>query len=109
MLNTINLVQGDDLPYVNLALTKGSNNTPLDISDPEIIVRVFFKSALKKTTLSTITCEKVSPTEGKVRFNFSGGVLNVPPGTYFGEIEIDLKGQTLTIFDPLKFTVRTQF
>lgn len=109
MLNTLNLVQGDDLPYVNLVLTKGADNTPLDISDPNIVVRVFFKSALKKATLSTIICEKVLPAEGKVRFNFSGGVLNVPPGTYFGEIEIDFKGQTLTIFDTLKFTVRAQF
>lgn len=109
MFNTINLVQGDDLPYVNLLLTTGSEKSPLNVSDPDIVVRVLFKSVLKKALLSTITCEKVSPAEGKVRFNFSGGVLNVPPGTYLGEIEINFGGQIQTIYDTLKFIVRAQF
>lgn len=107
MSDLIKLVQGDDLPYINLVLVSAASGTPVDLSNSDTIVRVFFKSALKKTTLSTIICEKVVPAEGKVRFNFSNGVLNVPPGAYIGEIEINFNNKTLTLYDTLKFSVRS--
>lgn len=84
MTDQIKLVQGDDLPYINISLTDSVTGAPINLSDSSIVVRVFFKSVLKKTVLATIVCEKTDPVLGKVRFNFSGGVLNVSPGTYAG-------------------------
>ena len=109
MTDQIKLVQGDDLPYINITLTDGVTGSPINVSDPDIVVRVLFKSVLKKTVLSTILCEKTDPILGKVRFNFSGGVLNVPPGQYEAEIEINFSDRTYTVFDTLNFVVRSQF
>lgn len=104
----IPLVQGDTLPYINIVLTTQPDNAPLDVSDPSVVVRVYFYDAEAGTALSTIVCEKVSPTEGKVRFCFDNGVLDVPEGAYEGEVEIDFDGRTQTIFETLKFIVRSQ-
>jgi len=44
-----------------------------------------------------------------VQFGFTGGVLDVDPGMYEGEIAIDFNGQVQTVFDTLRFTVRANF
>lgn len=105
----IKLVQGDSLPYVYLELSGSLDGSAIDLTDPSTNVRVRFKSTKSRAVLKTILCEKVEPAQGKVRFNFSSGTLDVPPGTYEGEIEIDFDGQTETIYDVLKFVVRPQF
>lgn len=106
MAEKIKLVQGDELPYINLVLTSCVSGMPIDVSNQSTVVRVFFRSALGYPELATIVCEKIDPANGKVRFNFSGGVLDVEPGAYEGEIEINFDGQTQTIYDTLKFVVR---
>ncbi len=40
---------------------------------------------------------------------FTGGVLNVDPGMYEGEIVINFNGQVQTVYDTLRFTVRENF
>ncbi len=109
MTDRIKLVQGDELPYVNLTLTSSDTGSPIDVSGSAVVVRVYFRAANSSQRLSSIICEKVDPTNGKVRFNFIGGVLDVNPGAYEGEIEIDFDGLTQTLYDILKFTVRAQF
>jgi len=44
-----------------------------------------------------------------VRFNFPNGALDVDPGPYEGEVEIDFDGQIQTVYEVIKFTVREQF
>lgn len=107
MSTKIKLVQGDDLPWIRLTLTDPATGSPINISDPGVVVRVHFRAAETDEILSTILCEKVG--SGIVRFNFSNGVLDVEPGLYEGEVEIDFDGQTQTVFDVLKFNVRSQF
>lgn len=110
MAEKIKLVQGDSLPYITLTLTDPSTGEIINVSDADVIVRVKFRAAGSDTVLSTIVCEKVGGgSTGKVRFNFSGGVLNVEPGLYEGEVEIDFDGQIQTVYDVLKFNVRQQF
>jgi hypothetical protein len=71
---------------------------------------VYFRTAGSTSILSTITCEKVDGgTTGVVRFNFPNGVLDVEPGLYEGEVEIDFDGQIQTVYEVLKFNVRSQF
>jgi len=106
----INLVQGDNLPYIKLTLTDPSTGAAINLSDSEIVVRVRFRASGSSTVLSTITCEKVSGgTGGQVRFNFGPGVLDVEPGPYEGEVEVDFDGQLQTVYEVLKFNVRSQF
>jgi len=106
----INLVQGDNLPYIKLTLSDPSTGAAINLSDSEIVVRVRFRAAGSSTVLSTITCEKVGGgTGGQVRFNFGPGVLDVEPGPYEGEVEVDFDGQLQTVYEVLKFNVRSQF
>lgn len=110
MAEKIKLVQGDNLPYIRLSLTDPLTGLPINLSDPEIVVRVYFRAAGSDTVLSTIVCEKLDGgTGGQVRFNFGPGVLDVEPGPYEGEVEVDFDGQTLTVYEVLKFNVRSQF
>jgi hypothetical protein len=50
-----------------------------------------------------------SGTTGQVQFDFLGGVLDVEPGMYEGEVVIDFAGQVQTVYDTLRFTVRENF
>jgi hypothetical protein len=110
MAEKIKLVQGDNLPYITLTLTSSDTGSPIDLSDPGTVVRVYFRAAGSSTILSTLTCSKVdNGLTGKVRFNFPNNTLDVEPGAYEGEVEIDFGGSTQTVFEILKFAVRSQF
>jgi hypothetical protein len=107
MSNTIKLVQGDNLPYIRIAL-KNADETPLDVSSATVAVK--FRAAGTTTTLSTLNCSFVTDgTDGLVLFNFPGTTLNVDAGSYEGEIEINFVGQIQTVYNLLKFTVREDF
>jgi len=110
MAERIKLVQGDNLPYIRLTLTDPADGTVIRIDDPDVYVRVHFRAAGSTNVLATILCEKVGDgTTGQVRFNFPDGVLDVEPGPYEGEVEIDFDGQLQTVYEVMKFNVRSQF
>lgn len=110
MAGKIKLVTGDNLPYVRLTLTDPNTGNPINVSNPDIEVKVYFRAAGSETVLATLTCNKVDGgTNGVVRFGFPGNTLNVEPGLYEGEVEIDFDGQKQTIYEVLKFVVREQF
>ncbi len=73
--------------------------------------RVYFRRAGETTVLSTLACTNVSTgADGLVRFNFPAPALDVEPGSYEGEVEIEFApGDTQTVFKPLKFLVREEF
>jgi uncharacterized protein (DUF1684 family) len=107
MAERIRLVQGDNLPYIKLAL-KNADGTPLDVSDATVVVK--FRASGNTTTLSILSCSFVTDgTDGLIVFNFTGNTLDVPPGSYEGEIEIDFAGQIQTVYSTLKFLVREDF
>jgi hypothetical protein len=110
MADKIKLVQGDTFPTVRLTLTDPVTGLAIDLSDPQTSVKVYFRQAGTTAILATISCTKVNGgSTGQAQFNFSSGVLNVDPGAYEGEIEINFDGQTQTVYELLKFTVRQQF
>ena len=120
-LTTIDLVQGDQLPEIEITL-KDSNTAAaglvLDDGDPETFaaldltngtvrmrVRVVGKTELVDTLVGTIT----APTDGKVTFLFDSDTL-ANSGILEGEIEFtDNGGRTQTVLDLIKFKVRSQF
>lgn len=116
MADKIKLVQGDTLPYIKLTLTDPATGERINVADADVIIRVYFRAAGSTTVLSTFTCSKVleaggttAGDTGVVRFNFPTGALDVEPGLYEGEVEVDFDGQIQTVYDVLKFNVRSQF
>jgi hypothetical protein len=107
MTDRIKLVQGDNLPYIRLTL-KHATGLPIDVS--AATVQMYFRAKGTTTVLSTIACTKPNGgTDGVVIFNFSGTALNVDPGYYEGEIELNYSGTKQTVYDTLQFQVRAQF
>lgn len=120
-LTTIDLVQGDQLPEIEMTL-KDSNTAAagvvLDTDDPTTFaaldlssgsvrmrVRTVGQTGLIDTLLATVT----SPTDGKVTFIFDSDTL-ATTGVLEGEIEFtDSAGRTQTVVDLIKFKVRSQF
>lgn len=107
MAERIKLVQGDNLPAIRMTLRHG-DGTPMNLSDATVVVH--FRRVGETSVLSTIPCSKFNGgATGEVSFHFPGSTLDVEPGPYEGEIEIDFAGEKQTVYEPLKFTVRAQF
>jgi hypothetical protein len=108
MAEEIKLVRGDNRPYIKLTLTK-SDGTALDVSDADTTVSIHFRSVTAEAVLTTIPVTKLNGgASGEVMFNFPGATLNVDPGYYEGEVEINFDGEKQTLYDRLKFLVREQ-
>lgn len=107
MAERIKLVQGDNLPYIRLTL-KHATGLPIDVS--AATVQMFFRAKGSTTVLSTINCTKPNGgSDGVVVFNFAGTTLNVDPGYYEGEVQLNYSGTVQTVYDTLQFQVRAQF
>ena len=108
MAERIRLVQGDNRPYIRMTLRQ-TDGTAMDLQNATSVV-VHFRRAGDTAVLSTLVCTKLDGgAGGEVSFNFPGQALNVQPGPYEGEIEIDFDGEKQTVYEVLKFTVRPQF
>ena len=108
MAERIRLVQGDNRPYIRMTLRQ-ADGTAMDLQNATSVV-VHFRRAGDTAVLSTLVCTKLDGgAGGEVSFNFPGQTLDVEPGAYEGEIEIDWSGERQTVYEPLKFTVRPQF
>lgn len=107
MTEKIRLVAGDNRPYIKLTL-KDADGNPINLENTT--VRVYFRATGSDTVLSTIPCNMINGGRyGQVSFNFTGNTLDVEPGPYEGEVEIDFGGELQTVYDVLKFQVRQQF
>lgn len=103
----IRLVQGDNLPYINLTLTTGDGTV---LNAQGATVQMHFRAVGTSTVLASVNCPFVTDgSDGKVKFNFPGTTLNVPEGSYEGEIEVNFGGLKQTVYETLKFLVRAQF
>jgi hypothetical protein len=108
--DVIRLVKGDERPVIVLTLTDDVTGSPIDLSLGTTTVSVKFRAAGSTDTPTTISCSKIgNGTDGRVQFDFLGGVLDVDPGMYEGEIVINFTGEIQTVYDTLRFTVRENF
>jgi hypothetical protein len=108
--DVIRLTAGDDKPLIVVTLTDDLTGQPIDLSLSTTVVSVKFRKAGTTTLLSTISCTKLSGgTTGQAQFGFSGGVLNVDPGMYEGQIVVNFNGDDQSVYDTLRFTVRDKF
>lgn len=107
MTEKIKLVAGDNRPYIKLTL-KDADGNPINLESTT--VRVYFRAVGSDAILATIPCSMINGGRyGQVSFNFTGSTLDVEPGPYEGEVEIDFGGELQTVYDVLKFQVRQQF
>lgn len=118
---TISLVEGDTLPELTLTL-KDSNTAAsgkiLDASDSTTWAAINVTGAtvrlkireLGATALhATLNCTVTNGSNGTVATDFPAGTLS-KSGTFEGEIEITFSsGGIQTVFDLLKFKVRSDF
>jgi hypothetical protein len=109
MTSAINLVQGDNRPFITLTLTDDAGGA-IDLSDSTTVIRIYFRSVQSKEVLTIIPTTKVNGgSTGRVTFNFPGDTLEVKPGNYLGDVEIDFNGEVQTVYEPLQFNVREKF
>ena len=118
---TLNLVQGDTLPELTFSLkdsntaasglTLDPNNSatwsPIDVTGAQVRLRLreLGSTAVKSTLLCTVSDGQ----GGKVITDFPAGTLDTA-GTFEGEIEITFAtGGIQTVYDLVKFKVRSDF
>ena len=110
MSSVIKLVQGDNLPEITLTLIDQNTDEPLNLSAATTTVVVKLRVLGGSTVLSTLPCWKPNGgLDGVVRFNFPASTLDIPAGSYQGEIEISFNGQILTVYDLLQIALRAEF
>lgn len=120
-LTTIDLVQGDRLPEIEVTLTDSNlaaSGLTLDPDDPATFapidltngsVRMRVREVGKTTIISNILGSVTNATAGKVTFVFDSDTLT-SSGVLEGEIEYtDSNSRTQTVVDLIKFKVRAQF
>ncbi len=115
---SIQLVQGDDGPDLNLTLKDSMSGDPgdpdswsvIDVSPSTTSVTMKFRLRNSTTVLETLTLTKVNGgTNGEVLLTWGATSLDVSPGDYEGEIEINENGKIQTLVDPIRFALRAQF
>lgn len=120
-LTTIDLVQGDRLPEIEITL-KDSNTAaegstldpddpttfaPIDLNNGSVSMRV--RQVGQSSLISTLTGTVTNASAGKVTFLFDSDTL-ASTGVLEGEIEFtDQNSRTQTVVDLIKFKVRAQF
>lgn len=130
MAERIKLVQGDTRPQITVDLTDESTGDPIDVSDADTVVRLYFRAEGTSEIIATLTASKLpgfldsdgdldetSPYDvagagGRVMFGWAAtpDALSGEPGNYEGEIEITFADDTVqTLYDLLKFKMREQF
>tara|TARA_R100000541_G_scaffold47746_1_gene54772 strand:- start:15 stop:395 length:381 start_codon:yes stop_codon:yes gene_type:complete len=121
---TIELVQGDDLPSIEITLrdsNKADTGKTLDQGDPTTwapldlaavkFVKLKYRRVGSTNLIDTLPfIIEVPATDGKITLIWSGTVLDDGTGEYEGEIEIEYNdGKFFTITDKFKFVVRGGF
>jgi hypothetical protein len=108
MSDVIKLVQGDTLPTITITLTDEVTGSAFSLAGATIAV--VFRAAGGTTVLATMTGTIVDAPNGVFTFNFAPTVLtDTAAGMYEGEIKVTTAGGLQTVFEPLKFRVRSKF
>lgn len=122
MVDRIKLVAGDTRPSVYVALYDMKSLAPLDLRTVDVSMSFRLDGAaeilatlpgMKLAGSVDLTTGDVSDTGfdpgagGRVVFDWPPGALDVDPGYYNGEIELNFSDGTLeTVYDLVKFKVR---
>lgn len=107
-MSYIPLVRGDTGPQVKVTLTDETSGDAMDITGATIYLH--FRAADTTEVLSTLTGSIVSGPAGTAVFEWEEDTLDVPEGSYEGEIEVVFaNGMRQTVFALVAFAVREHF
>jgi hypothetical protein len=127
MSDKIKLVAGDTRPQLVFAITDDYTKLPIDLSNPATTIALKFRQVGTSVIKATMVCGKLAGVlnvDGTISYDAPYGAPGVggrafmdwsptaldTEGEYEGEIEITYPDGTVqTIFDTLKFKVRSQF
>jgi hypothetical protein len=110
MSEKIKLVQGDTRPALVVNLTDDTTGDPIVITGATVLLK--FRGLGDDAVLTTLTGSIADGVNGQVVFHWASvpSSLDVDAGDYEGEIEITFAdGQVQTVYDVLKFKVRSEF
>lgn len=108
MSTVIKVVQGDTRPPVEVDLVNEYSNAPINLTGAT--VKMYFRELNTVTLLDTLNGVIINPEAGNVVLPWNPTTLQVPEGTYEGEIEITfIDGTKQSVFNPLIFALREQF
>lgn len=108
MSDVIQLVQGDNRPEITLTITDQAK-APIDLTGASGLLH-FRKKGTTTLLFSQPGTLVTTGADGKIRFKFAAGQLNVEQGRYEGEIELTFPGgDKQTVYNPLEFYLREDF
>jgi len=105
------LVQGDTGPQIRAVITRDDTGDAVDMSGAT--VRLRFRRKGTETVLFTLTATDVGQDllqDGVAVFKFTAGDLDLPAGSYEGELEITFPDSNIeTVYELLEFDLREDF
>lgn len=110
MAEPILLVQGDTSPQVKVTLTRKDTGTAEDLTGST--VKLHFRKKATTTLLFSITGQSTADeaTAGTTIFAFSNTQLNLNPGKYEGEVEVETSaGVKESVYEIVDFVLREDF
>ena len=108
--DVLKLVSGDQKPFIVLTFKDELTGDPYPLNRPDVQVFVKFREAGSDEKARVIPCSIIGDgSDGRVEFNFTGGVLDVPAGMYEGEVLIVEGGLQQRIYQTIRFRVRDKF
>ena len=104
------LVKDDNGTQIKATITREDTGNTVNLENAT--VRLKFRAVGSSTVLSTLTStsSSVDAAEGIAVFVFTSSDLNVPAGSYEGEIEATFdNGNIETVYEKLEFYLRDDF
>lgn len=104
------LVQGDTGPQIKVTVTRDETGDVVDMAGATVYLKIRPKNS--KTLTLTLTSTDVGSNleEGVAIFVFSDGDLDIDPGNYEGEVEINFTdGSKETVFELVELFIREDF
>lgn len=119
MSDIIEVVQGDDLPAINITLKdsksgeRGDPDTwdPIDLSGGSTVTSINLRlRGGDGTILGVASTIKVGDgSDGELQMSWPAGFLDNDPGNYEGEVETSYAGNIQTVPEKLKIRILPQF
>lgn len=110
VLDTYNYVQNDTGPQIRLTFVDELTDTPTDLTNGAVTIYVRQQGATGAVVVRPCYINPETATDGVAIVAWEEGDLNLPAGTYEGEIEVvRANGVRETLFDVLVFNIRSDF
>lgn len=102
------LVQGDTGAQIKVTLSRQSSNDTLDLSDDTVVLKV--RKEGESVNAFEVGGSVLSDAVNEVIFLPGTNLLNISPGTYYGEIEITYSNSTVeSVYEIVTIYIREDY